>query len=74
VGGPALAQQVIGANGRLQVVQVDPAGHPHEHVLRALDDLAVDAQQVGALQRLWVGERGGEGVQNGEGGRGGEVS
>ncbi len=31
---------------------VDAHGHAHEHVLRPLHHLAVDAQQVGALQRL----------------------
>jgi hypothetical protein len=53
VGEPALGQEVVGAHGGVQVVHVDAYGDAHEHVLGALDDLAVDAQQVGALQGLF---------------------
>jgi hypothetical protein len=37
---------------RIDVLHVDADRHPHQHVLRPLHHLAVDSQQVGALQGL----------------------
>jgi hypothetical protein len=46
---------VVRLHCSLQVVHVDAQRHAHQHVLRALHNLAVNAQQVRALQRLRVG-------------------
>ena len=52
VGKPALRHQVVGLDCALDVVLVDADGDAHEHVLRTLGDLAVELQQVRALERL----------------------
>ena len=52
VGEPALAHQVVGLDGGLDVLLVDADGDAHQQVLRTLGDLAVDLQEVGFLQRL----------------------
>jgi hypothetical protein len=44
--------EVVRLERALHVVLVDADGHAHEHVLRPLGDLAVQAQQVRALERL----------------------
>ena len=59
----ALRHEVVGLDRRRDVVLVDAHRDAHEHVLGALDNLAANAQQVGALQSLRVIR-----------GRGGEVS
>ena len=57
----ALRHQVVSLDGRCQVGLVDADRDAHQHVLRPLDDLAVDAEQVGALKGLSrEGEMGGE--------------
>lgn len=38
--------QVVGFDGALDVVTMDANGNAHQHVLRALGNLAVDAKQV----------------------------
>lgn len=43
---PALAQQVVCLNGAVNVCLVDPHRHPHQHVLRALNHLPIDSQQI----------------------------
>ena len=48
----ALRHQVVGAKRAVDVLVVDAHGHAHEHVLGALGHLAVEAKQVGALERL----------------------
>mmetsp|Transcript_74060 Transcript_74060/g.195202 ORF Transcript_74060/g.195202 Transcript_74060/m.195202 type:complete len:246 (+) Transcript_74060:1-738(+) len=44
--------QVVGLDGSGHVAEVDAASHAHQHVLRALDDLAFGAQQVRLLECL----------------------
>ena len=45
-----LRHHVVGLDGGVDVFAVDADRHPHQHVLRTLDNLAVDLQQVAALQ------------------------
>lgn len=45
-------QQVVGLNCLVHVLHVDADGHAHQHVLGTLNHLAVQPQQVGALQGL----------------------
>ena len=52
VGEPPLAHQVVGLDGGVNVLLVDAHGHAHQHVLGPLHHLAVEAQQVAALQGL----------------------
>ena len=52
VGVPAFAEGVVGGDGALDVALVDAHGHTHEHVLRTLHHLAVQAQEVAALEGL----------------------
>ncbi|GIX65122.1 signal peptide containing protein [Babesia caballi] len=52
VGEVLLAHEVVRLDGAFNVAAVDACRHAHKHVLRALDDLVVNAQQVRALQRL----------------------
>ena len=49
---PALRQEVVGLDRAREVAAVDADRHAHQHVLRPLDDAAVDAEQVGALEGL----------------------
>jgi hypothetical protein len=39
-------------------VHVDAKGYTHEHVLGPLNDIAIDAQEVGALKGLQAKGRG----------------
>ena len=48
---PTLREHVVGVDGALDIL-VDADGDAHQQVLGALDDLAVDAEQVRALQGL----------------------
>lgn len=57
VGEPALRQQVVRLDGGVDVVLVDANRHTHQHVLGALDDLAVDTQEVRPLQGLQQQQR-----------------
>ena len=50
VGKPTLRHHVVGLDGALDVVLVDPDRDAHEHLLRALGHLPVE--EVGALERL----------------------
>ena len=50
----AFGHQVVRLDGSRDIVLVDADRHAHEHVLGTLDDLAVNAEQVGALQGLHV--------------------
>lgn len=43
---------MVGLDGLVNVVHVDADGNTHQHVLGALDHLAMEPQQVGALKRL----------------------
>lgn len=45
-------EQVVGLDSLVDVLQVDADGHAHQHVLGALHHLAMQAQQVRALQGL----------------------
>lgn len=45
-------QQVVCLDRLFDVVQVDADSHTHQHVLGPLNNLAVQTQQVGALQGL----------------------
>lgn len=47
---PAFRQQVVRFDGAVDVALVDADRHPHQHVLRAFHDFAVDAQQVGPFE------------------------
>mmetsp|Transcript_73652 Transcript_73652/g.208598 ORF Transcript_73652/g.208598 Transcript_73652/m.208598 type:complete len:573 (-) Transcript_73652:343-2061(-) len=48
----AARHEVVGLDGRGHVAGVDAAGDPHQHVRRALGDLAVHPQEVRLLQSL----------------------
>jgi hypothetical protein len=48
----ALGHEVVGLDGRVDVLLVDAHRHAHEHLLGPLADLAVHAEQVGALEGL----------------------
>ena len=52
VGEVALAHQVVGVEGFLDVGVVNAHRHAHQHVLRSLSHLAVEFEQVGALEGL----------------------
>ena len=52
MGKPALAHELVRVERVFDVVLVDADGHAHEHVLRALHNDIVEAQQVRALQGL----------------------
>ena len=52
MGEPALGQKVVGLDRAREVAAVDADGDPHQHVLRPLDDAAVDAQEIRALEGL----------------------
>ena len=41
---------MIRINSLFDILLVDTDGYSHQHVLRALDNFTVDAQQIGALQ------------------------
>ena len=56
VGEPALAHEVVGVDGGVDVLHMDADRHAHEHVLGALHDLAVHAEEVRALQGLQKAE------------------
>ena len=47
-----LAHQLVGLDGRVDVLAVDPDRDPHDHVLGPLRDLAVAAHQVASLEGL----------------------
>ena len=47
---PHVAHQVISLEGGFQVVQMDPDGTAHQHMLRSLNDLSVLSEQVGTFQ------------------------
>ena len=49
---PSVGQIVVRLDRCIEIAAVDAARYAHEHVLRSLDDVAVDAQQVRALERL----------------------
>mmetsp|Transcript_81222 Transcript_81222/g.238643 ORF Transcript_81222/g.238643 Transcript_81222/m.238643 type:complete len:210 (-) Transcript_81222:161-790(-) len=44
--------EIIGLNGSLDIAGVDAARHAHQHMLRALYDLAMYTQEVGLFQGL----------------------
>ena len=48
----ALTHQIIGVKGLLEVSMVDANGYSHEHMLRALSDLTVEFEKIGALKGL----------------------
>ena len=50
MGEPALRHQIIGLDGRVDVLLVDAHRHAHQHVLGPLHHLAFEAQQVAPLQ------------------------
>jgi len=50
VGEPAFAESVVRFNDRFEVVFVNANGHTHQHVLRTLDDFAIDFEQVAPLE------------------------
>mgnify|MGYP001587020265 FL=1 len=52
VGEEALRHEVVRLKDAVDVAAVDTDGDAHEHVLRALSDLAVDAEEVGSLEGL----------------------
>jgi len=43
---------VVGLDGLVNIVHVDADGNTHQHVLGALNHLAMEPQQVGALKSL----------------------
>ncbi len=47
-----LRHEVVRLDGTLDVLAVDTNSDTHEHVLGSLGDLAVDAEEVGTLERL----------------------
>ena len=47
-----LAHQLVGLDGRVDVLAVDADRDPHNHVLRPLGDLAVAAHQIATLEGL----------------------
>ena len=49
---PLLREEMICLSGRLDVVLVDTDSNAREHVLRACNNTAVDAEEVGALESL----------------------
>jgi hypothetical protein len=49
---PTLRKEVVGFNGRFDIVFVDTDRDTHEHVLRAFYYTAVDAEEVGTLEGL----------------------
>lgn len=51
---PVSPEQVVRLDCLVNVLHVDANGHTHEHVLGALNNFAVQAQQVGALQGLRI--------------------
>mmetsp|Transcript_58906 Transcript_58906/g.162848 ORF Transcript_58906/g.162848 Transcript_58906/m.162848 type:complete len:327 (-) Transcript_58906:3-983(-) len=50
VGEELLAHESVGLDGRVHILLVDANGNTHEHVLRALRDLAIDLEEVRALK------------------------
>ena len=52
MGEVALAHQVVGVEGFLDVGVVNTDRHTHQHVLRAFSHFTVELEQVGALQGL----------------------
>ena len=48
----ALAHEVVGSERFVNIAVVDAHGDPHEHVLRAFNDLPVQLEQVGTLDGL----------------------
>ena len=52
MGEVAVRHEVVGLEDALDVVAVDAHRDAHDHVLRALSDTAVDAEEVGALERF----------------------
>jgi hypothetical protein len=56
VGEELLRHEVVRLDGRRDVPLVDADRHAHEQVLWALDHLAVDLEQVGALESLRAAE------------------
>ena len=49
---PPLTHQIVRIHSSINIFLVNAHRNAHEHVLRALDQLAIDAQQVGPLQSL----------------------
>ena len=47
-----LGHEIVCLDGTLDVVPVDADGDAHEHVLWALGNLAIDAEEVRALESL----------------------
>jgi hypothetical protein len=47
---PTLREQMVGFNGRFDIVFVDTDSDTHKHVLRALYNTAIDAEEVGTLE------------------------
>ena len=45
---PPLTQEVVGADGTVDVVLVDTKSDTHEHHLRAFDDFIIHAKEIGA--------------------------
>ena len=50
---PTLGHEAVGFDHGLHVRSVDSHSDAHQQMLGALDHLAVDAQQVGSLKRLY---------------------
>lgn len=42
--------EIVSLDGRVDIVLVDSNCYPHEHVLRALDDLSIQADQIRSLK------------------------
>jgi hypothetical protein len=49
---PTLREEMVGFNGRFDIVFVDTNSDTHKHVLRALYNTAVDTEEVGAFEGL----------------------
>lgn len=48
----ALRHEVVCFDGALNVLAVNADRHSHKHVLRALGDFTINAQEVGTFERL----------------------
>ena len=52
MGEPLLRHEMIGLKSSLKVIQMDSNRASHQHVLRALSDLAINTKQVSLLESL----------------------